>query len=77
MIQAIGIEVEDEFEEGAGDEGGGEVGWEVVVKEELTAHEVEGEVVGCPAEEEETCAVIETEAGSCYTLVSMTDNFAG
>ena len=33
---------------------------EVVVNEELTAHEVEGEVVNCPNDEEETSGVPET-----------------
>ena len=60
FVETDGVEVEDEFEEGAGDEGGGEVSGEVVVEEELAAHEVEGEVVGGPAEEEEAGAVVET-----------------
>lgn len=37
---------------------------QVVVKEELAAHDEEGDVVGGPAEEEETCAVVKTRAGS-------------
>ena len=39
------------------------MGGEVVVEEKLTAHEIEGKVVGCPAEEEEACAVV--KAGAC------------
>ena len=38
---------------------------EVVVEEELAAHEVEGEVVGRPAEEEEAGAVVEAGSRSC------------
>ena len=64
FVQANGIKIEDEFEEGACDEGGREVGGEVVVEEELAAHEVEGEVVGGPAEEEEAGAVVEAGAGA-------------
>jgi hypothetical protein len=32
--------------------------WEIMVKEELTAHDEEWEVMRSPCEEEETCAVI-------------------
>ncbi len=39
------------------------MGGEVVVEEELAAHEVEGEVVGSPAKEEEAGGVVET--GAC------------
>ena len=45
------------------------MGGKVVVEEELTAHEVEGEVMGGPAEEEEAGAVIEAGAGSCSSKV--------
>ncbi len=41
------------------------MGGEVVVEEELSAHEVEGEVMGGPAEEEEAGTVIEAGACSC------------
>ena len=64
VFQTDGIEIEDEFQQRAGYEGGGEVGGEVVMEEELAAHEVEGEVVGGPAEEEEAGAVVEAGAGS-------------
>lgn len=39
---------------------------EVVVQEELAAHEEEGEVVRGPAEEEEACAVVEAGASACF-----------
>ena len=42
---------------------------EVVVKEELSAHEVEGEVMGGPAEEEKAGAVVEAGAGTCSSKV--------
>ena len=72
-----GIEVEDEFEEGTGDEGGGEVGGEVVVQEELAAHEVEGEVVRCPAEEEESRGVVEAGAGTYSSLIANSQRYPG
>jgi hypothetical protein len=40
------------------------VGWEVVVEEELAAHDVEGDVVGGPGEEEEAGRVVETVASA-------------
>ena len=45
------------------------MGGEVVVQEELSAHKVEGEVMGGPAEEEEAGAVVEAGAGSCSLKV--------
>lgn len=59
-----GLDVEDEFDDGAGDERGGEVRGEVVVQEELAAHNKEGDVVRGPEEEEEACAVVEAGAGA-------------
>jgi hypothetical protein len=64
VVEVDGVDVEDEFDEGAGYEGGGEVGGEVVVEEELAAHDVEGDVMGGPGEEEETGRVVETVAGA-------------
>ena len=45
------------------------MGGEVVVEEELSAHEVEREVMGGPAEEEEAGAVVEAGAGSCSSKI--------
>ena len=53
-----GFDVEDEFDECAGDKAGRKVSWQVVVQEKLATHQVEGEVVGCPTEEEETGRVV-------------------
>lgn len=64
------LNVEDEFDKSARHEGRGEMGREVVVKEELTAHDEEGDVVSCPGEEEETGAVVETRA-SAWESVSV------
>jgi hypothetical protein len=64
VVNVDRINIEDEFDKGAGDEGGGEVSGEVVVKEELAAHDVEGNVVGGPGEEEETGRVVETVAST-------------
>lgn len=64
IIEVNGIDVEDEFDKGTGDECGGKVGGKIVVEEELTAHDVEGNVVGGPGEEEETSRVVETVAGA-------------
>jgi len=69
VVEVNGVNVEDEFDKGAGDESGGQVGGEVVVEEELTAHDVEGNVVGSPGEEEETGRVVETVASAWNMLV--------
>lgn len=58
------VNVEDEFNEGTSDECRSEMSREVVVEEELTAHDVEGDVVGSPGQEEETSRVVETVAGT-------------
>lgn len=63
-----GLDVEDEFDEGAGDEDGGQVRGEVVVEEELAAHDVEGDVVGGPGEKEEAGGVVEAGAGAWVVL---------
>lgn len=54
LIRVDGLDVEDEFDKGAGHEHGCQVRREVVVKEELATHDVEGYVVRGPGEEEET-----------------------
>lgn len=64
IVEVNGVDVEDEFDKGTSHEGGGEVGGQVVVEEELTAHDVEGNVVGGPGQEEETGRVVETVAGA-------------
>lgn len=64
VVEVDRVDVEDELDEGAGYEGGGEVGGEVVVEEELAAHDVEGDVVGGPGKEEETGRVVETVASA-------------
>ena len=64
VFEVDGIDVEDEFDESASHEGRGEMSGEVVVKEELTAHDVEGNVVGGPGEEEETGRVVKTVASA-------------
>lgn len=73
LLQGDRVEVEDKFEEGAGDEGGGEVGGEIVMQEELAAHEVEGEVVSGPGEEEEASAVVEAGAGAWGVISELVD----
>jgi hypothetical protein len=62
VVNVDRINIEDKFDKGAGHKGGGEVSGEVVVKEELATHDVEGNVVGGPGEEEETSRVVETVA---------------
>ena len=64
LVESNGVKSADEFEEGAADQSGGQVRGQVVVEEELAAHEVEREVVGGPAEEEETCGVVQAGAGA-------------
>lgn len=58
------LEVEDEFNQGTSHQGRGQMSGEVVVQETLAAHEPEGEVVSCPAEVEETSAVVHAGAGT-------------
>jgi len=36
-----------------------------MMKEELTAHDEEGDVMGCPSKEEEASGVIEAGASTC------------
>lgn len=55
---------EDELHECSGNQARGKMGGEVVVQEELTAHDPEREVVGRPREEEEASRVVETGPGA-------------
>lgn len=64
VVDVDRVDVEDELDEGTSDKSRGEVSGEVVVKEELTAHDVEGNVVSSPGQEEETGRVVETVAGA-------------
>jgi hypothetical protein len=64
VVNVDRIDVEDKFDQSTSHEGGGEMGGEVVVKEELATHDVEGDVVGGPGEEEETGRVVETVASA-------------
>ncbi len=57
-----GVLAEDELDQGTRYEGRGQVGGKVVVQEQLTAHDVEGEVVGCPGEEKEARRVVQARA---------------
>jgi hypothetical protein len=34
------------------------MGGEVMVEKELTTHEIEGEVMGCPGEEKVSCGIV-------------------
>lgn len=62
------LNVEDEFNKSACHKGRSEMSGEVMVKEELTTHDEEGNVVGSPGEEEETGAVVETRASACESV---------
>lgn len=64
LAQAGGVNVEDELDQGASDQNRRYVRREIVVQEALSAHKIEREVVSCPAEEEETGAVVQTVTGS-------------
>ena len=66
--EVVRLDVEDEFDDGASHERGGKVSGQVVVEEELTAHYEEWDVVGCPEEEEEACAVVEAGACTCENV---------
>lgn len=52
------IRVEDELDESTCDQTGGQMGREIVVKEELTTHKVEWEVVSSPGKPEEARRVV-------------------
>jgi hypothetical protein len=41
------------------------MGGEVMVQEELATHDVEGEVVGCPGNEEESGGVVKAGSRAC------------
>ena len=64
VVNVDRINVEDEFNKGTSHESRGEMSGEVVVEEELTAHDVKGNVVSSPGEEEETGRVVETIASA-------------
>jgi hypothetical protein len=64
-----GLNIEDELDESACNKHRSEMCWEVVVQEELTAHDVEGNVMSSPGEEEEAGRVVETGTGACEILV--------
>jgi len=67
-----GIGTKDELDERSGYEGGGKMGGEIMMQEELATHHVEGEVMGGPGEEEEACGVVQTGARTCQEgLVSV------
>ena len=72
VVEVDGVNIEDEFDKGASHEGGGEVGGEVVVEEQLAAHDIERNVVGGPGEEEETGRVVETRASAVVESVHTT-----
>ena len=63
--EVVGLDIEDEFDDCARHKRRSKVSGQVVVEEELAAHYEEGNVVGCPEEEEEACAVVEAGAGAC------------
>lgn len=59
------LDVEDELDQGTGDEGAGEMSWQIMVQEELAAHDEEGDVVSGPGQEEESGAVVQAGASTC------------
>lgn len=59
-----GASGKDELNQRTGDKSRGEMGREVVVQEELTTHEEEGEVVGSPSQPEETGRVVQLGASA-------------
>lgn len=59
-----GIRVEDEFNQCTNDQAGCEMSRQVVVQEQLAAHQEEGEEVSSPGQEEESSRVIQTRSGA-------------
>lgn len=66
------LDVENEFDESTCDERRCEMGGKVVVQEELTTHDVEGDVVGGPGEKEEAGAIVEAGASTWEILAGRT-----
>lgn len=60
-----GLEVQYEFHQRPCHERGRNMRGEVVVKEELAAHEIKGKVMRSPTEEEKAGATVETRANFC------------
>jgi len=58
-IGILGFNTEDEFDQSTCYETGCKMCGEVMVQEELATHDIEGDVVSSPGEEEETCRVVE------------------
>jgi hypothetical protein len=71
-LRVLGFDAEDKLDKGTSDQTRSKVGWEVVVQEQLTTHDVEGDVVSSPGEEEETGRVIETRAGAVVESIHAT-----
>jgi hypothetical protein len=62
------FDVEDEFDESTCDENRGKMRGKVVVKKELTAHDVEGNIMSGPGKEKETSGVVKTGASAYEEL---------
>ena len=71
-LRVLGLDAEDELDKGTGDQARSQVGWEVVVQEQLTTHDVEGHIMSSPGEEEETGRVVETRASAVIESVHAT-----
>lgn len=62
----------DEVKDSSSYEGGSQMGWQVMMNEELTAHQEERNIMNSPNEEEESCVVPETVADGIRNWVHST-----
>lgn len=71
-LRVLRLNAEDELNEGTSDQTRREMGRKVVVQEELTTHDVEGNVVSGPGKEEEAGRVVQTRAGAVVKSIHTT-----
>ena len=69
----VRLNIKDEFEKTACDKRGREMGGQVVVEEELTAHEVEWEVVCSPSKEEEPSGIVQARSSPWDSLAGYSE----
>jgi hypothetical protein len=67
-LWVYGLNIENELDKSACNEHRSEMCGQVVVQEELTAHDVEGDVMSSPGKEEEAGRVVKTGTGACEML---------
>ena len=64
VIRLGRVGAKEELHNRASNERRGKVSGQIMMQEQLTAHDEEGEVVSCPGEEEEACRVVQARTGT-------------